>query len=115
MNPEQSKDLVRHVVTLFGGMIAGWFAAKGWLTTEQVMGVLNSPAFIGIVGALVTGAWGFISRSDKNMVAAADAVPGVQGVITKRNQEGIALAESVPSETVAPAGTVQAEAVAKQG
>ncbi len=73
--------------------------------------------------ALIAGAvfsatpfiWGIVTHSDANTVAAANALPDVAGVITKPTSAGAALAAAVPANTVVPAGTTQAQAIAKQG
>lgn len=108
MNSEQVKDGIRWVVSTFGGFIAGWFASKGILTTDQILSILNSPTLISLLAAGIMAVWGIVTRSDKNIVASANAVPAVQAVITTSTPEGKALAEAVPAATVVPAGTTQA-------
>lgn len=112
MNSEQVSDAIRWVVNTFGGFIAGWFAAKGILTTDQILSILNSPTVIALATTGVMAAWGLISRSNKNLVASANKVPAVQAVITAPTAEGKALAEAVPAATVVPAGTTQAKNLA---
>ena len=112
MNPDQIKSLVRSLVGTFGGMIAGWFAAKGWFTVDQVLSVLNSPTVIGIVSSVVMAAWGLFTHTTVNTVAAANALPQVAGVITMPTVEGRALAEAIPDKSVAVAGSVDAATVA---
>lgn len=49
------------------------------------------------------------------MIAAVDAMPNVQGVVTKDTAAGVSLANSVPSQTVQPAGTHAAAVIATGG
>lgn len=49
------------------------------------------------------------------MVAAVNALPAVAGVVTAPNAAGSALATSVPSPTVIPAGTPEATQLARSG
>jgi len=111
-NPDQVKSLIRWFVSTFGGMIAGWFAAKGWFTVDQVISVLNSPVLIGAASSIVVAVWGLFVHTQVNTVAAANALPTVAGVITMPTIEGKALAEAVPDASVAVAGTQAAATVA---
>lgn len=112
MNQEQLTDLVRHLITTFGGAIAGWGAAKGWLSADQILAILNSQTFIGLVGAGIGAVWGLISRTKKNQVNAVAAMPEVKAVVTERTTAGGALA-NVAADNVVPAGTSQAAEAAK--
>lgn len=114
-NPEQIKTSVRWLVTTFGAGLAGFLAGKGWATTQQVMDALNSPALLSFVVTIVPLIWGLVARSKNNIVAAANDLPEVAGVIMKSTPEGVKIAEAVPSVTVVPAGTVQAQDLAKDG
>lgn len=111
-NQQQTTELVRHLITAFGGVLAGWFAAKGWLTSEQVMAIINSPTFIGIVVTGIGMAWGVISRTKKNVVASVAALPEVKAVVTEASPAGGALANVTPDNVVV-AGTPRAEAFVK--
>ncbi len=111
-NPDQIKSLVRWFVSTFGGMIAGWFAAKGWFTIDQVLNVLNSPALAGAAASIVVAVWGMLVHTQAATVASANAMPLVAGVITVPTVEGKALADSVPDATVAVAGSQAAASVA---
>ena len=112
MNEEQVKSTIRSLISTFGGMIAGYFAAKGWFTVDQVLTVLNSGTFIGLITSIVTAAWGIWVHTHSNSIAVVDHIPAVAGVVTKPTVEGKALAASVTSDTVATAGSVQAKAIA---
>lgn len=112
-NDEQIKSAIRWLVASFGGMIAGFFAAKGWFTVDQVLSVLNSNTFIGLIVSLVGLVWSVVARTKTNMVLAVNALPEVKGVVTMPTTAGAALATSIPSSTVVTAGTQGAADVAK--
>lgn len=115
MNEEQVKSGVRWAVATFGGVVAGWFAAKGWFTIDQVTGVLNSPVFLSLAGSLIMGAWGLVTHTQKNAVNVVNNMPEVKGVVTNPTAAGVELAKSIPGPTVAVAGTTDAKAIATQG
>jgi hypothetical protein len=110
-NPEQIKSMLRSFFIMSGGIIAGFFAAKGWLSKAEVMAILSSETFIGIMTSAITAGIGVLAHRKRNAVAVVDAMPEVAGVVTKPTQEGLALAKAVPSGTVAPAGSVQASKI----
>lgn len=112
MNSEQLQDIVRHLITTFGGAVAGWGAAKGWLSAEQILAILNSQTFVGLVVGAIGAIWGLVSRTKKNIVGAAAALPEVKGVVTEATIAGRNLADTVPSDAVAPAGSPEAAKVA---
>lgn len=113
MNAEQVKDGIRWFVGTFGSFIAGWFAAKGWFTVDQVLSVLNSPTLLSLAATTVVFVWSLVSRSNKNLVVAANNVPEVAGIITMPTSDGRALAEAVPADTVTSAGTPAAVEIAR--
>ncbi len=111
-NTEQVKSLIRWFISTFGGAIAGWFAAKGWFTVDQVISVLNSPVLLGAASSIVVAAWGLFTHTKSNAVAVVNAIPEVKGVITAPTAAGVALAESIPAATVTVAGSSVAASVA---
>lgn len=117
MNNEQITSIIRQVMLVVAGMISGVTFISKFFTPDQVVSILTSDTVIGVLVSLATGgiasAWAIITRSNKNLVASADAVPGVQGVITKPTTEGRELAQSIPSPTVVSAGTADAATVAQ--
>ena len=115
MNEEQVKSAIRWMVATFGGVVAGWFAAKGWFTIDQVEGVLNSPVFLSLAGSIVMGAWGLVTHTKTNTVAVVNSMPEVKGVVTAPTAAGVELAKAIPGPTVAVAGTTDAKAIATQG
>jgi hypothetical protein len=118
VNVEQAKSAVRWFVSTFGGMIAGWFMAKGWFTIDQVMSVLNSPTVLSLAASLVVGVWGLFVHTQTNAVAIVDTLAkqpdsGVKAVVTEPTAAGKALAVAMPGNTTVVAGTVAAAEVAK--
>lgn len=117
MNQEQVKSAIRSLITTFGGVIAGWFAAKGWFTIDQVTSVLNSPTTISILASIAAGAWGLVAHTQKNAVAVVDTIAKqpdspVKAVVTEPTDAGRALADALPGNTTVVAGTTAAAAKA---
>ena len=77
---EQLKGFARWILTLTGGLVAGFFASKGWFTVDQVMSVFNNETVIGLVVAGLSLAWNLISKTKIGVAASAQALPGVQVV-----------------------------------
>lgn len=115
MNEEQVKSSLRTLIATFGGIVAGWFAAKGWFTIDQVTSVLNSPVFLSLAASIVMGAWGLITHTKTNAVNVVNNMPEVKGVVTNSTAAGVELAKAIPGPTVAVAGTTDAKAIATQG
>ena len=118
MNPEQAKSSARWLVSTFGGVIAGWFAAKGWFTIDQVTSVLSSETTISIIASVSVGVWGYFVHTKTNAVAVVDMIAKekdspVKAVILEPTAEGKALAASIPGDTTVVAGTTQAAAAVK--
>lgn len=117
MNQEQVKSAIRSLITTFGGVIAGWFAAKGWFTIDQVTSVLNSPTTISILASIAAGAWGLVAHTQKNSVAIVDNIAKqpdspVKAVVMEPTQEGRNLAAAMPGNTSVVAGSQEAATVA---
>lgn len=116
-NEEQLKSSLRWLITTFGGMLAGWFAAKGWFTAQQVLDILNSPTFIGLIFSIGGGIWGLFVHTEKNAVAVVNTIAKeidspVKGVITENTVAGREMAKNIEGPTVV-AGTPAAIAIAK--
>ena len=116
LNTEQVKSAIRWLIGAFGMGLAGWFAHSGYVSQQQVMDVLNSPAFLSFAVSLVGAIWGLVAHTQSNAVAvvaqiARDPKSDVVGVVTKNTAEGRALAESLPAE-VQPANTPSATLIA---
>lgn len=126
-NAEQIKSGVRWAVTAGGASLVTYGVTKGWITSEtgaSIVNFLGTKEVVGFLGAVLTLALGLSNHTEKNtvakavaadpatIVAAVDAMPDVQGVVTKSTPQGRELAASIPSPTVATAGTRDAAAVA---
>lgn len=114
MNPEMLKSALRSVIVGSCCLVAGWFAAHGWISEKTITAMMKSEVFEFIVGALVTSAWGVVAKRQGSLIATVDALPDVAGVITKPTLAGRELAKDVPSATVVPAGTEAAAAIVRQ-
>jgi hypothetical protein len=118
VNIEQAKSAVRWFVSTFGGMIAGWFMAKGWFTIDQVMSVLNSPTVLSLAASLIVGAWGLMVHTQTNAVTVVDTIAKqpdspVKAVVVEPTAEGAAIAAALPGNTTVVAGTVAAAAAVR--
>lgn len=113
VNKQQVIDLINKLVATFGGMVAGWGAAKGWFTIDQALSVMNNQVFIGLIASAAVMGFGWFRNKKSQLVARVNDLPEVAGVVTKPTAAGRDLAEAVPEATVAPAGTVAAQAIAK--
>jgi hypothetical protein len=118
-NPEQIKSAIRWVVTTFGALAAGWFAHSGFITADQVLGILNSQAFMSIAVSVVSGIVGLVVHKQSNAIAvvkeiAKDPTSPVAGIVTTDSVAGRDLAHSMNDlSVVAPAGTTSASVIAK--
>jgi hypothetical protein len=118
MNPEQAKSAVRWLITTFGGVVAGWFAAKGWFTIDQVTSVLNSPTTLSILASVAAGIWGLATHTQANAIAVVDTLAQnkdtpVKAVIMEPTVAGKDIANSLPGNTTVVAGTTLAADIAK--
>lgn len=102
---EQITSAVRWAITLLAGLVAGWFASKGWFTHEQVMSLFTSETVIAFLASLVTLGLGQWVRTTTALVASAANQPGVQVVAPPT------IANSIPSADVK--STSEAKIVAK--
>ena len=92
--------------------LAGWMAHSGYVTQQQVMDILNSPAFMSAAVAVASAVWGLVTHTQSNTVAAANSIPSVAGVIMTNTGDGRAIADAVQTQGVAVAGTASAKVVA---
>ncbi len=113
MNPEQAKSAVRSLIATFGGLVAGWFAAKGWFTIDQVTSVLNSPTTISLLASVAVFIWGLFTHTEKNAVTVVDTIAQkqespVKAVLMEPTPEGRAIADALPGNTTVVAGSTSA-------
>jgi len=104
---EQVNTGIRWFVTTFGAMLAGYFVAWGFGTQESFLQLLNNPMIQYAVGSLILAIapliQGLISKTEKNQVAATEALPNVKTIQMKSTDEGKAIADALPNTvTVAP-------------
>ena len=110
---EQIKSGIRWLITAFGMGAAGWFAHSGYITSQQVMDIFNSPTFMTLAVAVVSGIFGLMNHTQTNAVKVVDAMAKdpaspVQAIITTNTPEGKELAQAIPGVTTVPAGTTAA-------
>lgn len=109
MNQAQFMATLRHLLTL----ACGYFVGRGWVSENTAMFVVS------LVLAAGPMLWTILETTKANLIKRVDALPevggGGGGVIMANTTEGKALAMSIPSPTVVPAGTPAAAAVAKDG
>jgi len=116
MNPEIMKGQIRSAIIAIGGVIAGWFAAKGWITTEQLSDIVTSPVMISVATMAAGFIWSAVTHTKKNAVAvvveiAKDPTSPVRGVVTEPTSDGLEWA-SVIEGPVAVAGSLEAKSLA---
>jgi hypothetical protein len=111
MNQDQLLSLARAVMQVTGTV----------LTTVGVGGITDSSwsTITGGVLVLISLIWGNRAHSESGTVAAADRLAkdpdsAVKGVIVAPTVAGVALAKSMESPTVAPAGSARADAIAQK-
>lgn len=98
---EQLKGFARWVLTLVGGLVAGWFASKGWFTVDQVTSIFTSETAIGIVVAGLSLLWNMVAKTKIGIVSAAQALPDVQ--VASSDKDVVA---AVPGVTTASAASI---------
>lgn len=106
MNSTQTVGTIDRVLIVMATWLLGFMEKKGWITSG------DTAMFLPIIVAVPAALWGWHKNKSSKLIANVDALPGVAGVVTQNTIEGKELAESVPSMTVAPAGSTQAEKVA---
>lgn len=109
MNQPQVSSTLDRSATVIATWFLTWLASRHYISDGDVVAFL--PILIAIPAAFI----GWWKNRATSLVAATDALPGVKGVVTDNTIVGRDLANSIPSESVAAAGTVNATALAKQG
>lgn len=109
MNSVQITSGIDRLLTVMATWFLGYAVQKKWLSEA------DSAVFLPAIVALPAVLWGVYKNRTSAVVAATDSLPGVAGVVTKNTEEGRELANAVPSETVAPAGSMSAKEVAING
>lgn len=103
---DQIKSMLRSVIALFGGLIAGFAAGHGWMTQEQAIALLNNDQFLSTATTLIlwlaglgisatAGIWSVSAHQEKNMVATVAALPDVAKVEVMPTPRGLDLQAAV--------------------
>lgn len=113
INKEQITSAVAWLVATVASGLTGWAIARGWDIGDTITAVFNSQSVIGTLVALGVLVVRWLAKTTPKLITMVDSMPNVAGVVTKSTTEGKALAASVPSPTVLPAGSTAAEALVK--
>lgn len=97
------EKLIRQLLPAVGSMLATY----GYMTDAKWQ-VLS-----GMIINVLSLIWMIVNNTSAAMTESVNELPGVKAVVTTQNAAGRALADSVPSETVVVAGTVEAKELAK--
>lgn len=112
MNTEQKLAALRNLLQALGGV--GLILFPTLITADQLSEAVGYTMTIVSAGtSLSTFVWDIIGKSNKNLVAATNALPEVKGVVTQPTAAGRELAAAVPGQSVAPAGSADAQQIAK--
>lgn len=109
MNETQLMDLLKQVLQVAGTIATAFGLLTPAETASYTTSILAVAGPIAMIGAVV---WGFLDARKSKLVATVNAMPEVAGVVTTQTTEGRALANAVPSNTVAAAGTTAAANIA---
>jgi hypothetical protein len=119
---EQKKSAARWIMTLLGGVVAGWVAKTGVISSEQVMSFFTSETIVGfLVTAMTAGitlVWSMFTHTEKNAVAVVDTIAkkkdsDVKAVIMEPTAAGQDIANSLTGNTTVVAGSPAAVTVAR--
>lgn len=115
MTAEQWKGQIKVWLVAIAAGIGGWFVHAGWISTEALTRFINGPVFVAFVTVAATAILNWVNNKKENIVAKANAIPEVKGVVMMPTQAGHDLAQKVAAgNTVAPAGTLQADEIASK-
>src|SRR3954447_19759660 len=80
VNPEQVAGIVRWII----GAVASAVAARGYIKVEDVASVQGAlEVVVPVIAAALMGLWGFIAKTDTNLVASTSAVPAVDAIVAQ--------------------------------
>lgn len=99
-NNSQIESIIRWLLTT-GGPGAAYLVSQGMAPT-QINNILTIA--LAVVPPVISFIWGLVRKTDKQVIAAAAAVPGVTGVVIDPNATGGAAAAAADPKltTVAP-------------
>lgn len=115
-NTEMIKGLLRNALVAGSASVGTWLIARGYLSVDQVNSLAQSidwtavASFLVMIGGFV---WNAVDNRKKNIIAAANALPEVAGVVTKATPAGRDLAQAVPASTVVSADDPEAKQLVK--
>lgn len=107
MTSTQTQTTLAPIIAFLAGLLAG----KGVFGFDAATWTL----IIGGAAGLAATIWGGIITRKKSLVSEVNGMPEVAGVVTVNSSAGNALAASIPSNTVAPAGSNSAVQMAQNG
>jgi hypothetical protein len=102
MLSDQVTAQIRQLLTAIG-TIAGVFGLISPDLTESYVSI--AMATLGPAMVIYSSGWSIYANLKSSLIRAVDAIPEVRGVVTTKDEAGRALADSIPGQTVAPAGT----------
>lgn len=99
-NQQKIEEAVRWLLTT-GGPLAAYLTSQGMAPT-QINNIMT--VALAIVPPVISAIWGFWRKTDKQVIAAAAATPGVAGVVISPYATGGAAAAAADPKltTVAP-------------
>lgn len=103
---------LRNLLQALGAILTMLGLLKPGMADTWIPVILQIIGPAGMIGAII---WSYMANRDSSIAAAADKLPGVAGVVTNNTPEGRALADAVPSPTVAVVGSVSAAQFTKPG
>jgi hypothetical protein len=109
---DQLDGQLRNLLQAIGAILTTIGVLKPGIADTWIPVILQIIGPLSMLGGIV---WAYLSNRPSSIAASADALPGVAGVVTKNTPEGRALAASVPSATVATAGSAQAKSIVNIG
>lgn len=103
---------LRNLLQALGAILTMLGLLKPGMADTWIPVILQIVGPLGMIGGIV---WSYLVNRPSSIAAAADKLPGVAGVVTNNTPDGRAIADAVPSRTVAVAGTSAAVQLAKPG
>lgn len=111
-NTQMLKGLLKNALVAGSASVSTWIVTNGYLSADQVASLVSTidwtavASFLVMVGGFV---WNALDNRKKNIIAAANALTEVAGVVTTATPAGREMARAVPSDTVVAADNPQAK------
>jgi len=110
MLSDQITAQIRQVLTALGALLA----TLGFASPDVIGSKINLiMAMVGPLMVAISSLWSIKANLKSSQIASVNAMPEVEGVVTKNTMAGRELAKSIPEKTVAVAGSADAVAIAK--